>query len=206
MYYGERFNAISHLFGAVAALVGGVLLIIRAAQQPSILPIIGASTYAVTLFLLYSISTLYHSIRSPIPKNVLRQLDYISIYLLIAGSYTPYTLVILEGGWRIGMTVAIWVLAIIGIIQECLFAKGARISSLVIYLLMGWLVLVAIVPIVHALPTGGLVFLAIGGACYTVGVYWFVNDEKIQHGHGIWHLFVLAGSLAQFISIFGWVV
>lgn len=206
MYHGEKFNSISHLVGAIAAIVGGTALIVCATFHDGLLPIIAASIYAATLFLLYTISTPYHSVRAPASKNVLRKLDYISIYLLIAGSYTPYTLITLEGGWRIGMTTAIWVIAIVGIIQECLFAKGARILSLIIYLVMGWLVLIAIVPIIRHLPMMGLIFLSLGGVFYTIGVYWFINDEKIRHGHGIWHLFVLAGSVAQFISIFGWVI
>ncbi|SUO94361.1 PAQR family membrane homeostasis protein TrhA [Suttonella ornithocola] len=206
MYYGERFNSISHLVGTILAITGTVLLIIRGAIHGTAYDVVSSAIYGATLILLYGASTIYHTIRSAKIKAILQKLDHCSIYLLIAGSYTPYALVTLRGGWGWSIFGVVWGLAIIGIIQEFLFAKGARILSLALYLLMGWLVLVAIVPIVRQLPNWGLFWLAAGGVFYTVGVYWYVNDEKIRHGHGIWHLFVLAGSIAQFISIYGWVI
>ena len=206
MYRGERFNSISHLLGTVFAVTATVLLIVRAAYHGGVYDVVAASVYGASLIVLYGASTIYHSIRSQHVKHMLQKVDHCSIYLLIAGTYTPYALVTLRGGWGWSLFGISWGLALFGIIQEFIFGKGQRILSLIIYMLMGWLILYAIVPTVRLLPTGGLVWLIIGGLCYTVGVYWYVNDEKIKHGHGIWHLFVLAGSVAHFISIYGWVI
>jgi hemolysin III len=138
-------------------------------------------------------------------KDLFRQLDYVSIYLMIAGSYTPITLITLQGalGWTLfGI---IWGLAVIGIIQEILLGKKTRKFSIFIYLLMGWLILIAIKPLVNSMPAGGLWWLVAGGLSYTLGVGFFLNDEKVRHFHGIWHLFVLAGSICQFISLYVYV-
>lgn len=206
MYDGEKFNSISHLIGALFAIAGTVLLVIRAAYRGNAYDITAAAIYGATLIILYGASTVYHMVRHQQAKKILQKLDHCSIYLLIAGSYTPYALVTLRGGWGWSIFGVVWGLALFGIIQEFIFGKGARILSLVIYLLMGWLIVVAIVPTVRLLPSWGLFWLALGGVCYTVGVYWFINDEKIKHGHGIWHLFVLAGSVTQYVSIYGWVI
>lgn len=153
------------------------------------------------LIMLYGVSTLYHSIPGARPKSILQKLDHISIYLFIAGSYTPYTLVALSGNlgwWIFGI---IWSLALIGIGCEFTLAKKTRIPSLIIYLVMGWLIVFAIKPLMAAMATPGVVLLALGGLSYTVGVYFFVLDEKYKHFHGIWHLFVMGGSIFQFFSI-----
>lgn len=206
MYHGERFNSWSHLLGALFAVAATVLLLIRAVYHGDAYHVVAAAVYGASMIALYSASTLYHSVRSPRAKRVLKKIDHCSIYLLIAGSYTPYTLVTVRGAWGWSIFGVCWGLALLGIIQEFIFGKGNRVLSLVLYLAMGWLVLIAIKPTIDALPTPGLIWLAIGGVLYTAGVYWYVNDEKIAHGHGIWHLFVLAGSIAQFISIYGWVI
>lgn len=206
MYHGERFNSITHLLGTIFAIAGTVLLIIRSARHGTAYDVTAAAIYGATLIILYCASSVYHMVRRPMLKKALQKLDHCSIYLLIAGSYTPYALVTLRGGWGWSLFGVVWGLAVFGIIQEFIFAKGARILSLIIYLLMGWMIIVAIVPTVRLLPGWGLFWLAAGGLCYTIGVYWFVNDEKIRHGHGIWHLFVLAGSAAQYLSIYGWVI
>lgn len=206
MYNGERFNSISHLIGTLLAIAAATVLIIRAALHGNAYDIVAACIYGACLILLYGASTLYHSIRSARIKHILQKTDHCSIYLLIAGSYTPYALVTLRGGWGWSLFGISWGFALIGIIQELIFGKGKRILSLLIYLLMGWLILFAIIPTVRLLPLPGLIWLALGGIFYTVGIYWFVHDEDIKHGHGIWHLFVLLGSIAQYISIYGWVI
>lgn len=153
------------------------------------------------LIMLYGVSTLYHSIPGPKPKAILQKLDHISIYLFIAGSYTPFTLVALKGvvGWWIfGI---IWSFAAVGIMCEFTIAKKTRIPSLFIYLIMGWLIVFAIKDLMLAMPTPGVALLAIGGMFYTVGVFFFVLDEKFKHFHGIWHLFVMGGSIFQYFSI-----
>lgn len=205
MYYGERFNAYSHLIGVALAIVGTVFLLIKAADS-SAYHIVSAAVYGASLIVLYLGSTLYHSIAHRMVKRVLQKVDHCAIYLLIAGSYTPFTLVSLNGAWGWSLFGVSWGLAAFGVIQELLIPQKNRHLSLVIYVLMGWLALVAIKPMVSILSIGALVWLVLGGVFYSVGIYWFINDEKIRHGHGIWHLFVLAGSLCQFVCIYYWVV
>ncbi|MFZ6848502.1 PAQR family membrane homeostasis protein TrhA [Undibacterium sp. RuRC25W] len=199
MYYGEKFNSISHLAGAALAIGGAAVLITVGARLGDPWKIVSFSIYGAMLFLLYAISALYHSLRGK-AKNVFQKLDHCAIYLLIAGSYTPFTLVTLRehSGWVIfGLE---WGLAVIGIVQEILFAKGARWMSLAIYVIMGWLAVAVIVPLM-AILQNGFIWLALGGVFYTVGIIFYATDEKLKHGHGIWHLFVLAGSMCQYFAV-----
>ena len=207
MYYGERFNAISHMVGAVASIGALVTMVVIAAGTSDPYRVVGASVFGATLVLLYVISTLYHSVKGR-SKNVLQKFDHCAIYLLIAGSYTPYALVTLQGAWGWTLFGLIWGLAAFGIVQEVTISRKSqtRWLSLLIYLVMGWLVLIAIKPLIANLATAGLVWLVLGGLVYSIGVYWFINDEKIRHGHGIWHLVVLGGSLCMVISVVGWVL
>jgi hemolysin III len=200
MYPGERFNSISHLIGAVAALAGLIVVVVIAAQQGDLWKIISFSIYGTTLFLLYTISTLYHSLRGR-AKQIFRKLDHLSIYLLIAGTYTPFTLVTLRGVWGWSLFGVIWGLALIGMALEALPQKGNRILSIVVYVLMGWLVLVALKPLLEALPLAGFSGLLLGGIFYTGGIVFYLFDEKVRHFHGIWHLFVLAGSVSHYLTI-----
>ncbi|TXH07600.1 MAG: hemolysin III family protein [Rhodocyclaceae bacterium] len=205
MYRGERFNAWTHLIGALAALSGAVWLIVIAAASGDLLKTASVAVYGVTLFMLYSISTVYHSVRGRI-KRVLRKLDHLSIYLLIAGSYTPFCLVSLHGAWGWSLFGIVWTLAAIGMLQEIKPRSEARVLSLVIYALMGWIVLVAIKPLLASLGLAGFLWLAAGGLFYTVGIVFYAFDERFRHWHGIWHLFVIAGSLCHFIAILFYVV
>ena len=198
MYHGERFNSISHLVGAALALAGLVVLVVFASLQGDLWKIASFSVYGTTLFLLYTLSTLYHSLRGR-AKDLFRKLDHIAIYLLIAGSYTPLTLVTLRGAWGWTLFSIIWGLAIVGIIVDSLHKKGSRAIQMVIYLLMGWLIVVAMYPLVQALPVGAVVLLALGGVFYTSGIIFYVIDKRMKHAHGIWHLFVLAGSISHFL-------
>jgi hemolysin III len=200
MYYGERFNSISHLVGAALALAGSVLLIVLAARLGDPWKIVSFSIYGAMLVALYGFSTLYHSVRGR-AKNVLRKFDHCSIYLLIAGSYTPFALVSLRGAWGWSLLGTVWGLALLGILQEIWFAKGARVLSLVIYVLMGWLALVAVEPLWQALTPAGFAWLVAGGVFYTVGIIFYATDHKVRHGHGLWHLFVLAGSICHFFTV-----
>jgi hemolysin III len=200
MYPGERFNSISHFIGAIAALVGLVVVVVIAAQQGDLWKIISFSVYGTTLFLLYTISTLYHSLRGR-AKQIFRKLDHLSIYLLIAGTYTPFTLVTLRGVWGWWLFGVIWGLAVVGMALEALPQKGNRILSIVVYVLMGWLVLVALKPLLAALPLAGFIGLLLGGIFYTGGIVFYLFDEKVRHFHGIWHLFVLAGSISHYLTI-----
>jgi len=200
MYYGERFNSISHLAGAALALAGSVVLIVLAARLGDPWKIVSFSIYGAMLVALYVFSTLYHSVRGQ-AKNVLRKLDHCSIYLLIAGSYTPFALVSLRGSWGWTLLGIVWTLAALGIAQELWLAKGARVLSLVIYILMGWLALVAVLPLWQALTPAGFAWLTAGGVFYTVGIFFYASDHKLRHGHGLWHLFVLAGSISHFFTV-----
>ena len=201
MYHGERFNSISHLVGAALALVGSVLLIGLATRLGDPWKIVSFSVYGTMLVTLYVFSTLYHSVRGTGAKNVLRKFDHCSIYLLIAGTYTPFALVSLRGGWGWWLFGVIWGLALLGIVQEIWFARGARVLSLVIYVLMGWLAMAVVSPLRHALTPAGFAWLAAGGACYTLGIIFYATDHKVRHGHGLWHLFVLAGSICHFFTV-----
>lgn len=200
MYHGERFNSISHLIGTVAAIAGLVVLVIQAASSGDPWKIVSASIYGATLVLLYGASTLYHSVRGN-AKALLQRFDHHAIYLLIAGSYTPFTLVSLRGttGWV--LFGSIWGLAVVGMVVDSLPNRGRRLIPLAIYAIMGWLCLFAIKPLYAALTPAGFYWLLAGGLCYTGGIGFFVLDEKFRHFHGIWHLFVLAGSVCHYFAI-----
>ena len=205
MYIGERFNSITHLVGVVLSVAGLAALVTMAAIAGDAYKVVSFSIYGAMLLVLYTISTLYHSVRGPRLKAVLQKCDHAAIYLLIAGSYTPFTLVTLRGPWGWTLFGVSWGLAALGIAQELTLGRRTRSISMMLYLLMGWLALVAIRPLLHALPAAGAAWLLAGGLIYSAGIYFFINDERIRHGHGIWHLFVLAGSLCQFVSVAGYV-
>ena len=200
MYHGERFNSISHLVGAALALAGLVVLVMLASWKGDLWKIVSFSIYGASLFLLYTLSTLYHSFRGR-AKEIFRKLDHIAIYLLIAGTYTPISLVTLRGAWGWSLFGIIWGLAITGIIVDSLHKKGSRSIQMVIYLLMGWLITVAMYPLIQALPSGGLALLVLGGVFYTSGMIFYALDDRMKHAHGIWHLFVLAGSISHFLAM-----
>jgi hemolysin III len=198
---GERLNCITHLVGALLSAVGLASLVTLGALDGDAYKVVSFSVYGAMLLVLYAISTLYHSVRAPRTKSVLQKCDHAAIYLMIAGSYTPFTLVTLRGPWGWSLFGVVWGLAALGIMQELTLGRRTRSVSMVLYVLMGWLGLVAIEPLIEALPAAGTAWLVAGGLIYSAGIYFFVNDERIRHGHGIWHLFVLAGSLCQFVSV-----
>ena len=200
MYDGERFNSITHLAGAVLALIGVTVMVTIAAMKGEAVRVMTLTVYGVTLFLLYLFSTLYHSLRGR-AKAIFQVLDHQAIYLLIAGTYTPFTLLALKGPigwWLFG---AVWTLALIGILLDSIPRKGGRILSLLIYLGMGWLVLFALGPLIAALPPAGFWWLVAGGVFYTVGVIFYLLDDRYPWCHGVWHLFVLGGSISHYFVI-----
>lgn len=205
MYFGERLNSITHLLGALFSVAGMVTLIILANQQGSTLKIVAFSIYGATLVNLYLISTLYHSIRPRGAKAILQKFDHCAIYLLIAGSYTPFALITLKGPWGWTLFGLSWGFAAFGIAQELTLGRRTRALSMGLYVGMGWLIVIAIGPLLRAMPMPGIAWLAAGGIIYSVGIYFFVNDER-RHYHGIWHLFVLGGSVSQFVCILQYVV
>ena len=200
MYYGERLNSFTHLAGTALAAAGTAVLVALAARSGDAWKIVAFSTYGAALCLLYGASTLYHSVRGR-AKAVLRKLDHCAIYVLIAGTYTPFALVTLRGPWGWTLFGLAWGLAALGIAQEFVFGKGARRLSIVIYVVMGWMAVLALRPLAAALGAPGLAWLLAGGLLYTGGILFYMFDERIRHFHGVWHLFVLGGSAAHFIAI-----
>ena len=200
MYPGERFNSITHLVGASLALVGGAVLVTMAAMEGSVAKIVSYSVYAVTLFALYFASTLYHSFPGR-AKRIFRVIDHQAIYLLIAGTYTPIAVVALKsagGWWLLG---AVWFMAIFGMVLDAVRRTGPRIGSILLYLAMGWICVLALDSLQILLPPASLKWLFVGGAFYTSGIIFFALDSWYPWCHGIWHLFVLAGSVSHYFAI-----
>lgn len=200
MYEGERLNSISHLVGAALAAVGLIVLVVVAARQGDPWKIVSFSIYGATLVLLYVFSTLYHSVPGN-AKGFFRKLDHNAIYLLIAGTYTPFVLIPLRGAWGWSLFGVIWGLAVLGIAMESFPGESRKIVRITIYLAMGWLVIIAARPLVQQLPNGALAWLTAGGLFYTGGVVFYAADKRIKHAHGVWHIFVMAGSAAHYLAV-----
>lgn len=207
MYRGEKLNSITHLVGAVLALVGFGVLLTISIQEHNPLLIISFTIFGFTLILLYTMSTLYHSFHPPKLKKIFQKFDHVSIYLLIAGTYTPYMLVSLRGSNGLIMLTLIWVMALIGLLLDIFIPKRIEWLQVLIYLVMGWICTLNFSELRVAIPTAGIVWLTLGGIAYTVGIVFYVLDnlKKLRHAHGIWHLFVLSGSICHFISIVAYV-
>lgn len=205
MYHGERFNAWTHLVGTLLSFFGVGALIAMAAATGDPWRIVSVAVFGSTLILLYGASTLYHSVRGR-AKLILRKLDHLSIYLLIAGTYTPFCLITLRGVWGWSLFGVVWGLAVIGMLQEIKPRSEARLMSLLIYAVMGWVIIVAVRPLLDHLAIAGFVWLACGGAFYTIGIVFYAFDSRFRHWHGIWHLFVIGGSLAHYIAVAFYVI
>lgn len=201
----DRWNAITHGVGAALALVGLVVLTVAASVRGTAWHIVSFSIFGASLFLLYLASTLYHSFRNDRVKAVFQRLDHAAIYVLIAGTYTPFTLVALHGA--VGWTVfgIIWGAAVLGIVLESACSRRIELLTTSCFVMMGWMVVFAIKPLVAALPMGGLAWLVAGGVLYTVGAVVYMM-ERIPYNHAIWHLFVLGGSAAHFITVLWYVL
>jgi hemolysin III len=208
MYYGEKLNSISHLVGAAVALMGLGALLTVGLQSGDPWVLGSFAVFGVSMVLLYTMSTLYHSFHPPGLKKLFQLFDHISIYLLIAGSYTPYMLVSLRDGNGIPIMGAVWGLAVLGILSEVfLSGKAVKVGQIVIYLGMGWACSFDMENLRAALSDTAFDWLLAGGLAYTGGVVFYVLDKmgKLQHSHGIWHMFVLVGSMCHFVSIIGYV-
>jgi hemolysin III len=201
MYKGEWVNSISHLVGTALALAGLVILVVLAGVRGDAWKIASFSIYGVSLVLLYLLSTLYHSFRGA-AKRFFQKLDHAAIYLLIAGTYTPFTLVTLRGAWGWTLFGVIWGLALFGLLQDVLLRKRSRLFSVMLYVIMGWLALAAIRPLAAVLPRAALFWLISGGISYTIGVIFYVSGSRFKYGHPIFHFFVLGGSICHYITIF----
>lgn len=196
----ELVNALTHGAGVVASLAGGGVLVTLAALSGDVRRIVGAAVFVFALVLLYTASTLYHAVRHEQAKAHLKVLDHCAIFILIAGTYTPFTLVSLRGGWGWGLFAAIWLLAVAGIAFKLYFTGRFRRTSTLIYVAMGWLVLVAAGPLSASVSTATLAWLVLGGVSYTVGTVFYLN-HRLPYAHGIWHLFVLGGSACHFAAV-----
>ena len=206
MVHGEKFNALSHLAGALMAVAGAVVLIVLASVGGDPWKVVSVSIYGASLVLLYSFSTLYHSMHGGRAKEILRKLDHQSIYLLIAGTYTPFCLVSLRGPWGWSLFGTVWGLAVLGGLQERWKISKGRMLSIVIYVVMGWVAMAAVVPLIRVLGVAGFAWVAAGGVFYTVGIVFYVLDTRLKHAHGIWHLFVIAGSATHYVAILRYVL
>lgn len=196
----EILNALTHGVGALASAIGGAVLITLAAIYGDAWQVISASVFVATLLVLYTASTLYHAFRHERIKAKLKIFDHCAIFLLIAGTYTPFTLIGLRGNWGWSLFAVIWTLAVLGVIFKLFFTGRFPRLSTMMYIAMGWLVVVAIKPMLTHLSTEALVWLLAGGVAYTVGTV-FYHFERLPYSHAIWHLFVLAGSTAHFIAV-----
>lgn len=197
----EIANSLSHGAGIVAALVGVPILLMDAARHGDTAFLVGTSLFSATIFLLYSSSTIYHALPAGKAKRVFRVLDHCLIYLLIAGTYTPFTLGVLRGAWGWTLFGVIWGLASVGVALKAFGKASNPVFSTTLYLLMGWIVVIALEPLVARVPTPGLLWLLAGGLSYTAGVLFFAIGSKLRYGHLIWHCFVLAGTACHYFAV-----
>ncbi len=196
----ELAHGISHAIGAGFAVIGLVILLLTATRYGNVYHIVSAAVYGSSLILLYLASTLYHLVATPGVKKFFQQLDHSMIYILIAGTYTPLTLVTLRGGWGWTLFGLVWSMGLAGLVLELVIKQRIQWLSLVLYLSMGWLVIIAVKPLVTVMPPGGLFLLLLGGLFYTFGTIFYIWKTLAYH-HAIWHIFVMAGSTAHFFTI-----
>ncbi|HVG18976.1 MAG TPA: hemolysin III family protein [Blastocatellia bacterium] len=201
----ELANGITHGIGLALSLVGLAILVTLSVLNGSAWHVAGCTTFGVTLVMLYAASTLYHSLRTPRFKRALKILDHAAIYLLIAGTYTPFTLVNLRGFWGWTLFGLVWSMSAFGILWKLFHVDRFQIVSTVIYLAMGWVAVIAIKPLLAAVPKAGILWLLAGGLFYTVGVLFFAW-KRIPYNHAIWHVFVMAGSICHYFAVLFYVL
>lgn len=201
----EIANSVTHGLGALGSLVGLVILAVCSAAYGTPWHVVGCTVFGATLVVLYGASTLYHSIPHPRAKAVLRVIDHCAIFLLIAGTYTPFTLVNLRGPWGWSLLGVVWGVAFAGIVLTVVGGGRWPVLAVGLYVVMGWSILVAVKPMIGAIAPGGLVLLAAGGVAYTVGIA-FYAWRRLPYGHAVWHLFVLAGSTLHFFAVLRYVI
>lgn len=196
----EVANSVTHGLGLAASVAGAAVLVALTAPGGDAWHVVSAVVYGITLVALYAASTLYHLSRSPGAKRVLRIMDHCAIYLLIAGTYTPFMLVSLRGGWGWTLLALVWSLAVAGIIFKVFFTGHLGALSTAVYILMGWLCVIALKPMLEMVPTGALLWLLAGGLAYTAGTI-FYHNHRVPYSHAVWHLFVIGGSLCHYLAI-----
>jgi len=200
----ELANSLSHALGLLAAVVATPFLIVRAVSLGDPAFVVGVTVFGITMTLLYLASTVYHWMPPGKAKDVFNIIDHSAIYLLIAGTYTPFTLGALSGAWGWTLFGIVWTLAVVGMLLKSFRRLHHPVLSIGLYLVMGWLILVAVHPLTRAVPPAGIAWLGAGGAAYTLGVIFFALDHKIRFGHFVWHLFVLTGTLCHFVAVFAY--
>ena len=201
----EIANAVTHGLGVVLAISALVLLVVHASFEGDAYHIVSCSIFGASLIILYSMSTLYHLAKKPKIKKLFRTLDHSSIFLLIAGTYTPFTLVNLRGVWGWTLFGLVWGIAVLGIIIETATQQRLKKTSLCLYIGLGWLIVIAIKPLLNSVAAGGIILLVLGGLCYSLGVIFYIWKSLFLN-HAIWHLFVLAGSILHFFAVFFYVI
>ncbi len=201
----EIASSVTHGIGIFLSLVALITMVIYATRYGTIWHIIGAAVFGCGLIMAYTSSTLYHSVQRVKVKAVFRTLDHVSIFVLIAATYTPLTLVNLRGPWGWSIFAVVWGLAIFGIVVECSPLRRFRLASVLLYVGMGWIVIVALKPMLAMVQTGGLILLLVGGLAYTIGCL-FYAWRRLPYNHAIWHLFVLAGSICHFFAVLYYVL
>jgi len=197
----EFANSLSHGLGLVAAVVATPFLIQHAVRHGEPAFIVGAGIFAATMVLLYLASTLYHALPIGRAKQVFRIIEHSAIFLLIAGTYTPFTLGVLRGAWGWTLLGLVWSIALAGVTLKALNRLTHPILTTSLYLLMGWLIVIAANPLAERVPTSGLRWLVAGGLAYTLGVVFFAFDSRLRYGHFIWHLFVMAGTACHYVAV-----
>jgi hemolysin III len=200
----ELANSLSHGFGLIAALVASPFLVLHAVRQGDAGFMVGASIFAATMVLLYLASTLYHALPVGRAKRVFRVIEHSAIFLLIAGTYTPFTLGVLRGTWGWTLLGLVWGIAVTGVVLKALNRLTHPILTTSLYLLMGWLIVIAAEPLSVRVPPSGLLWLVAGGLAYTLGVFFFALDSRLRYGHFIWHLFVMAGTACHYFAVLGY--
>ena len=199
---GEKIsNSVSHGIGLIAALVATPFLIMHAVERGDMGFIVGVSIFAATMVLLYLVSTLYHALPRGKAKSAFRVIEHSAIFLLIAGTYTPFTLGVLRGAWGWTLLGLVWGLAVTGVALKAFDRMSHPIVSTGLYLLMGWLILIAVNPLSARVPASGILWLVAGGVAYTAGVAFFAADSRLRYGHFIWHLFVMAGTACHYFAV-----
>ncbi len=201
----EFINSLTHGFGLVLSVIGLAVLVAFSVMRGNAWHIFSCSVFGTSLVLLYLASTLYHGVTSPRLKQMFRAVDHCCIYLLIAGTYTPFTLVILRNNWGWALCGIVWGLALTGILYRLLSQQQLQVVMTISYLLLGWMAVVAIKPLLLLAPVAVVVWIMAGGACYSIGVIFF-SLEKVRYHHAIWHVFVLGGSLCHYLAVLFYVL
>lgn len=200
MQIEELVNSLTHGAGAILSAAGLGVLVALACLHGTALHVVSCSIYGATLVLLYIFSSLYHGLNGR-AKKVFRYFDHTAIFLLIAGTYTPFTLVTLRGAWGWSIFGTVWGLALIGIVVDFFYHHKKRLLPILVYVFMGWLIIFACAPLLRALPISGFFWLLFGGILYTGGIVFYALDKKLWPAHGIWHLFVLGGSVCHYVTV-----